>query len=40
MKEEGTDDGTEDTIELVVGFEAFDNVLEERLDFCWRELVR
>jgi len=40
VEKEGADDGTKDITKLVVGFEAFDNVLEERFDFCRRELVR
>jgi len=39
MEKEGMDDGAEDTIELIVGFEALDDVLEERFDFRRRELV-
>lgn len=40
MEKEGTDNGAEDTIELVVGFEALDDILEERLKFCRGKLVR
>jgi hypothetical protein len=39
MEKEGPNDGSKNAIDLIVGFEALDDVLEERLDFCRGELV-
>jgi len=39
VEKESMDDGAKDTIELIVGFETLDDVLEERFDFCRGELI-
>lgn len=39
MEKESTDDWTKNNIKLIVGFEALNDVLEERFDFCRGELV-
>ena len=40
MEKESADDRSKDTIELIVGFEALYDVLEERFDLCGGKLVR
>jgi hypothetical protein len=39
VEKERLDYGTKDSIQFIVGFKTFDDVLEEWLDFCRGELV-